>query len=337
MNMPKVTVIIINFNAPDNTIKCIDALKSQTFKDFDVVLIDNGSDLDSINTLKIFLSERDFFDFKITFVQLNKNLGFSGGNNKALELSTGKYIALLNNDTVAEPNWLGELVSAMEMYPEVGACASKILVYDSHIIDSAGDGFLRTLKGYKRGEGKNKESYSNREFVFGACAAAALYRKEMIDEIGFLDEDFFLIHEDTDFNFRIQLAGWKVLYVPTAIVYHKVRSSIKRHSYIETFFTMRNSYLLKIKSIPLGVLFYCLPEVLLSFFLEFLYFCIKHRQVKLYFKAIGSAIVLMPKMLKKRKIILKTKKVDNKYLLGMLTPVFEKGVFRIKIRKFLYD
>ena len=334
MTIPKVTILIINYNEPELTFDCLNALKKQIFKDFDIVLVDNGSSHELVNALKKFISQ---MHLKITFLPLSVNLGFSGGNNKALEKSTGKYIALLNNDALPEPNWLAELVSAMDADPEIGACASKILVYNSDIIDSAGDGFLRSLKGYKRGEGEDKNKFSKKEYVFGACAAAVLYRKKMIEEIGFLDEDFFLIHEDTDFNFRIQLAGWKVLYIPDAIVYHKVRSSIKRHSYTETFYTMRNSYLLKIKSIPLSILIYCLPEVLISIFMEFLYFCIKHRQLKLYFRAIGSAIILMPIMLKERKFILKTRKVDNKYLLKMMNPVLGKGVLRTKIKKFLYD
>jgi GT2 family glycosyltransferase len=334
--MPRVTVIVLNYNGSSLTIDCIRALERQTFGDFDVVVVDNGSSADSVNVLEEYFSKISH-SIEISFLPLQNNLGFSGGNNRALKISTGEFVALLNNDTEPEPDWLTEIVVAMEANPAVGICASKILVFGTDIIDSAGDGLLRSLKGYKRGEGESKSNFSKKEFVFGACAGAALYRKEMIDRIGFLDEDFFLIHEDTDINLRAQITGWKVLFVPTAIVYHKVRSSIGRHSDTETFYTLRNSYLVKIKNIPISILIYCSPEIVISTFMEFIYFVFKHRQVELYLRAIGSAIVLMRKMLQKRIIILGKKKVSDRYLRGMLTPLFGKGVLRVKLRKFFYD
>jgi GT2 family glycosyltransferase len=334
--MPKVTVILLNYNGSSLTIECLKALERQSFRDFDVVVVDNGSSIDSLDTLKKFFLETPL-SIGISFLPLRENLGFSGGNNRALEISTGELVALLNNDTEPESYWLTEIVSAMEMNPAVGICASKILVFGTDVIDSAGDGFLRSLKGYKRGEGENKSNFSISEFVFGACAGAALYRKKMIDEIGFLDEDFFLIHEDTDINLRAQLAGWKVLFVPKATVYHKVRSSIGRHSDTETFYTLRNSYLVKIKNIPISILVYCLPEVFISTLMEFIYFVFKHKKTKLYIKAIVSAIALMRKMLQKRKAILDKKQVSNRYLRNMLKPVFEKGILRAKLGKLFYD
>jgi GT2 family glycosyltransferase len=334
--MPRVTVIVLNYNGSFLTIDCIKALERQTFRDFDVVVVDNGSNADSVNALEKYFSKISR-SIKLYFLPLQNNLGFPGGNNHALKISTGEFVALLNNDTEPEPNWLVEIVAAMEMNPAVGICASKMLVFGTDVIDSAGDGFLRSLKGYKRGEGENKSNFSKREFVFGACAGAALYRREMIDRIGFLDEDFFLIHEDTDINLRAQITGWKVLFVPTAIVYHKVRSSIGRHSDTEIFYTLRNSYLVRIKNIPISILIYCLPEIIISTCMEFIYFVFKHRQAELYLKAIGSAIVLMRKMLQKRTIIRGKKQVSDRYLLDMLTPVFGKGVLRAKLRKLFYD
>jgi GT2 family glycosyltransferase len=334
--MPRVTVIVLNYNGSFLTIDCIKALERQSFRDFDVVVVDNGSSADSVNVLEEYFSKIPH-SIKISFLPSQNNLGFSGGNNCALKISTGELVALLNNDTEPEPNWLTEIVEAMETNPAVGICASKMLVFGTDVIDSAGDGFLRSLKGYKRGEGENKNNYSTREFVFGACAGAALYRKEMIDRIGFLDEDFFLIHEDTDINLRAQITGWKVLFVPTAIVYHKVRSSIGRHSDTETFYTLRNSYLVKIKNIPINILIYCLPEIFISTFMEFIYFVFKHRQPELYLKAICSAITLTKTMLRKRKTIFAMKTVSNKYIRSMFVPVFGKGVLRTKLRKFFYD
>ena len=152
-----------------------------------------------------------------------------------------------------DEKWLEELVRQMDRDSRIGVCASKLMVYNSNRIDSAGDGYTRTLKGFKHGEGEESNKFNEQKFVFGACAGAALYRKEMLEQIGFLDEDFFLIHEDTDLNFSAQLAGWKVLYVPTAMVHHKVRSSIGIMSDMAVYYTLRNNEFVRIKNVPFGV------------------------------------------------------------------------------------
>jgi len=158
----------------------------------------------------------------------------------------------------------------------------------------------------------------------------------MIDEIGFFDEDFFLIYEDTDLNFRAQLAGWKVLYVPDAIVYHKVRSSIGVMSEVAAYYSLRNSELVRIKNVPFCIFLICLPELILSIIVEFIYFAFRHKKIRLYLKAKWDALLMFPVMLKKRKSIMKTKKVTDKYLLSIITSVFQRGYFKTKAKKFLY-
>lgn len=331
-----VSIIVLNYNRPSLTIDCLKALEKQCFRDFEVVIVDNGSSKQSTALLEVYLKENPI-DFKYKFLPLSTNLGFSGGNNAGLNCTTGEFVALLNNDTEPKQDWLQELVKSMISHPEVGICASKILVYDTDIIDSAGDGFVRSLKGFKRGEGEKSHNFSNQGLVFGACAGAALYRRGMIDQIGFLDEEFFLIHEDSDYNFRAQLTGWKVLYIPTAVVYHKVRSSIGRWSDLEVYYTLRNSYLVKAKNAPLGLVLFCLPEILASTITEFIYFVMKHGKARLYFRAIGGAFVLLPSMLKKRKINFSRRKATNKYLKSMMEPIFGKGILRAKLKKLFYD
>lgn len=334
--MAEASVIILNYNGSNLTIDCLKAIEKQSFRDFDVILVDNGSNTDARVSLDDFINTTSL-NMNLKFVPLSRNLGFAGGNIIGLEYTTGDYIALLNNDTEPSPNWLGELVGAMNRHPGAGICASKMLVHNSDIIDTAGDGFVRSLKGFKRGEGQDKQLYHNEEFVFGACAGAALYRRKMIEDIGFLDEDFFLIHEDSDLNFRAQLCGWKVVYVPTAMVSHKVRSSIGHKTELEVYHTLRNSYLVKIKNTPLGVLALCSPEILGAAFMEFIYFVIKHRKAKLYLRSIGDAVTLLPSMLTKRRTNMKHKRVTNSYLISMMTPVYGKGVLRAKLKKLLHD
>jgi GT2 family glycosyltransferase len=192
------------------------------------------------------------------------------------------------------------------------------------------------LKGFKNGEGEQSIKFNKQRLVFGACAGAALYRREMLEQIGFLDEDFFLIHEDTDLNFRAQLAGWKVLYVPTAIVHHKVRSSIGIMSDMAIYYSLRNNELMRIKSIPFGIFLRCFPELILGAVSEFLYFALKHRRFKLFITAKRDAMKMLPQMWKKRKMIMRTRKVSNGYLLSLMTPIWRRDFIKTKLGKFLH-
>jgi GT2 family glycosyltransferase len=173
-------------------------------------------------------------------------------------------------------------------------------------------------------------------FVFGACAGAALYRRKMLDAIGFFDEDFFLIHEDTDLNLRAQLAGWKVLYVPSAVVYHKVRSSIGRMSDTAVYYTLRNSEFVRIKNMPCGVFLRCLPAFILGMITEFIYFSIKHRKFLIYCRAKRDALAMLPVMLKKRKAIMHGKAVPDNYLINIMSSAFARDFFKAKLRKLIH-
>jgi hypothetical protein len=332
--MPKVSVIILNYNGKGLIVNCLHSLGRQRFRDFEVIVVDNGSSDGSILEINEFLKNSRIIS-NTKLILLDKNLGFTGGNIEGLKYCSGKYIVLLNNDTVVDENWLFELVRAVEAQPDIGICASKLITYGTNVIDSAGDGYAASLKGFKRGEGEDSKRFSQQEYVFGACGGAVLYRREMLDEIGFLDEDFFLIHEDTDLNFRAQLAGWKVLYVPAAVVYHKVRSSIGHMSDKAIYYTLRNSELVRIKNIPISLFLNCMPVFILGIVSEFLYFAIKHRRLGLYFKAKIDALKMLPRMLKKRKAIMKNKKVSNAYLISIMTPLWQRDFLKNKVKKFI--
>jgi GT2 family glycosyltransferase len=271
----------------------------------------------------------------VKLVPLGENLGFAGGGLKGLSNAGGEYLALLNNDTKPDERWLEELVKAMDSDSAAGICASNLVAYGTDIIDSAGDAYSSFLKGFKRGEGTETSLFNRAEYVFGACAGAALYRRKMIDEIGFFDEDFFLIHEDTDLNFRAQLHGWKVRYVPTAVVYHKVRSSIGPMSDAAVYYALRNSELVRMKNVPLAIFLRCFPELIIGMLTEFIYFAIKHKRLRLYLKAKVDAIRMLPKMLRKRPMIMKNRKVSHRDLLSVMSCVWQKDFLITKIKKFL--
>ncbi len=333
--MSKVSVIIINYNGEGLTVGCLKTLAGQTLKDFEVVIVDNGSIDNSPYEIQMFLKESPLAPVT-KLISLDRNFGFAGGNIQGLKHAhNSEYIALLNNDTEPENNWLEHLVSAMDSEPMVGICASKLIVSGTNIIDSAGDGFSTSLRGFKRGEGENAALYCKKEYIFGSCAGAALYRRKMIDEIGFLDEDFFVIHEETDVNLRAQLHGWKVLYVPEAIVFHKVRSSISNKSHTAVYYSLRNSEFVRIKNIPFPLFLRYLPISLLGMVWEFLDH-VKRRQMVLYFKAKIDVVKMLTVMLKKRRSNMKAKRVSDKDFRKIMLPALEIGFLKKKLRSLIF-
>ena len=215
----KITVIIVNWNGEAHLDACLESLSQQTYPIHEDVVVDNGSTDASVGLVR-----RKYPAVKV--VQLTENKGFTGGNLEGLRMSATNFFALINNDTRLDPNWLENILQPMMTDPRIGICASKLITEGTEKLDAAGGGLTSSGVGFKRGVGEDIRLYNAPELVFGASAAAALYRREMIDDIGFLDDDFFFNDEDTDLNLRAQLAGWTCMYVPTAIVYHKVNATI---------------------------------------------------------------------------------------------------------------
>lgn len=247
--MPRISVVIPNWNGMEHLPLCLAALESQTLTGFETVVVDNGS---TDGSLQFIREEHP----QVRVVELEGNLGFPAAVNAGIRASDSEYVVLLNNDTRAENGWLERLVSAMDETPAAGFGASKILRYDPpHPIDSVGDGYsLWKGGGYNVGAFESRANYSDRAWVFGACAAAAIYRRAMFDEIGGFDEDFFLNFEDVDLSMRAQLAGYRCLYVPDAVVYHKrgaSRQDVPVHLLVGT---MRNRIWVTFKSLPLPIL-----------------------------------------------------------------------------------
>lgn len=217
MLKPKVSFIIVNWNGKEFLKECIDSILSQTYKNYEIIIVDNGSSDGSIEFL-----ERNYDIEKL--IKLEKNYGFAEANNIAISYATGDYIALINNDLVLESNWLKENLDVFirNHKQNIGMVATKILQYHNRdYIDSAGVEYLPfgAIKDYK-GLNKDDEIVNIEKEVFGACAAAALYKKDMINEIGFFDKEFFAYFEDSDLNFRAQLFGYNCIYNPKAVSYH---------------------------------------------------------------------------------------------------------------------
>lgn len=240
---PLISVIIPNWNGAEHLPVCLDSLRRQTYPRVEVIVVDNGSRDGSVQLLG-----RDYPEVRT--LALNRNLGFAGGVNAGIREARGELLALLNNDTEADAGWLHELQSAFARHPEAGAVACKIRLFDRRDrLHSAGD-FYR-VDGIPGNRGVWQEeggSYDREEPVFGPCGAAAGYRRAMLDEVGLFDEDFFAFCEDVDLAWRCQLAGWRCIYAPTSVVYHKV--SATGGGVLASFYNGRNCLWVVAKDYP---------------------------------------------------------------------------------------
>ncbi len=246
----RASVIIPNWNGAHHLETCLDALGDQTVRDFEVVVVDNGSTDASVTLLE------SRFPW-VRVVALAQNGGFSAAVNAGIHATQGEYVVLLNNDTCARSDWLEALLSTMNAWPEASFGASKMLRFDPpHPIDSAGDRFsLISGAGINIGAGEPEDHHSDNAWVFGACAGAAIYRRALFDDIGLFDEEFFLIFEDTDLSLRAQTAGHRCLYIADAIVYHVRGASTDSHRVEVQARAWRNVIWVAGKNLPPGLLF----------------------------------------------------------------------------------
>ena len=249
---PKVSIIIVNWNGLAHLQDCLGSLEDQTCRDFEVILVDNGSEDNS----KEFV-QKNYPWVKI--VALNENTGFATGNNLGLEQAQGEYIITLNNDTRVEPDWLEHLVRAADNHPRAGMVASRICSFDeSDIIDSVGMGICPD--GMSRGRYRNRRWSSlhlqDVEEIFFPSACAALYKRAMMEETGFFDDDFFAFAEDSDLGLRGRLAGWEAIAATRAVVLHKYSQTTGRLSPFKVFLVERNHYWVVWKNFPLKCIFF---------------------------------------------------------------------------------
>lgn len=244
------SVVIPNWNGLVHLPECFEALAAQTFRDFETLVVDNGSTDGSVE----WLGENAPW---ARVIRRDDNGGFSKAVNDGIRASSGEYVVLLNNDTRADAEWLASLVAALERHREYECAASLMLLYyEDGKVNAAGDDYdLVRMRGRNRGLGDSVDAYLDPVRVLGACAGAAIYRRTVFDEVGLFDEDYFLMSEDTDFNLRALIAGKRCLYVPGARIRHKLRSSIdSQPSERMSLLGERNEAMTFAKCMPLSVL-----------------------------------------------------------------------------------
>jgi len=254
----KVSVIILNWNGKKFLQECLDSLAVQTYRDFETILVDNGSTDGSPEHV------RQSYPW-VRLVTLQENTGFAGGNNRGLAESGGEFIVTLNNDTRVVPEFLAELVEPALADPRIGMVAAKIRnYYLPERIDAAGLKIGGNGLGYNIGVGETDAGQYDGAAVFGPCGGAALYRRSMLDEVGFFDPDFFAYYEDFDLAWRGRLAGWGCAAAPRAVVYHVHSATSGEWSSFKVYQTHRNKWYVVIKDWPMALLVSYLPSVLFA-------------------------------------------------------------------------
>lgn len=223
---------------------CMEALKRQTCRDFDLLVVDNGSSDGSVEWLKA---------HEIPSIFLPENTGFSGAVNVGIRASKTPYVILLNNDTQAAPGYVEQLVKAIEASPRIFSVSPKMIqLYHQELMDDAGDMYSIMGWAYQRGVGQEVERYNRPCHIFSSCAGAAIYRREIFDEIGFFDEMHFAYLEDIDVGYRAKIAGYYNRYCPQAVVYHVGSgTSGSKYNSFKVKLAARNNVYLNYKNMPL--------------------------------------------------------------------------------------
>jgi GT2 family glycosyltransferase len=293
----------------------LDSLKTQT-QEHTVVVVENGSTDGSDKII-----EAEYPD--VILIKHKRNLGFTGGVNAGIKRAMedkAEYVALLNNDAVADKHWLGKLVDFLEANPKAGIVTSKICDFDKTHLDSTGD--LYTIWGLPFPRGRGQEfttEYDNDRWVFGASGGASLYRVGVLEKIGIFDNDFFAYYEDLDLSFRAQLAGWKVGYEPWAMVYHEIGATSSAIKGFATYQTLKNLPQLFWKNVPWGLMLKIYPRFWLAYY-GIAFQALRRRQYGPLFKGLlMGSLLSLKKLCLQRHSIQKNRKVPVSYINAIIT------------------
>jgi GT2 family glycosyltransferase len=320
---PCVSVIIANYNGKPYLEQALVALRDQTFRDFEAIVVDNAS---TDGSPQLVASEFP----QVELVSLDENSGFAKANNIGIGRARGEFIALLNNDAMPAPSWLEELIAAARRHPEAGFFASQVeLYYQPGLLDSAGDELSTAGTVFRRGHLQPAANYSQEEYVFGAQACAALYRRELLQRVGLLDEDFFCVYEDADLSYRAQLAGYKCLYVPRGKVRHRGGSTIGRFSRTYVYQSHRNVEYLLVKDLPTPILLRVLPAHAFYNLMAFVFFA-SQGQGPAFVQAKWDALCALPRLMAKRRRIQSELRVSSRDLMSQMRGGWFSRVLREK-------
>ncbi len=268
---PRISIVILNWNGVNDTLECIDSLNKITYKNYEIIVVDNNSEFTDTELLKSKLINE-----KVILIFNDKNLGFSGGNNVGIKealTNNSDFILLLNNDTIVESDFLARLVDYASADQKVGIAVPKINYYSEPSRIWYAGGFISKIRGsgYTIGEGATDDKYTKNKFVSFATGCCMLIKKDVINKVGLLDENYFLYLEDTDYSFRAIKSGFNIYYVSKSIIYHKVNAATaKDNSLLPIYYTLRNRLYFARKNLGAYYLF-VVVYLLLAFAIKLLF------------------------------------------------------------------
>jgi GT2 family glycosyltransferase len=327
----RVSVIVVNWNRRDLLLACLRSLDRQTTREFEVIVVDNGS-LDGSPEMV----EREYPQVRL--VRNRDNRGFCAANNQGIQASQAEFIALLNNDAEAETGWLAALLDAIDARPDCGMAASKILVWeDPGRIDKAGHLIYPDGQNRGRGSGEpDRGQYDRMEETLWPDGCAAMYRREMLAAIGGFDEDLFAYADDAELGLRARIAGWRCIYAPAAVVRHHRGATLGLQSARRLELIERNRLLLAAKLFPWSLL-WMNPAYYLARIVSGVWEAAHGRgETTLYAGAMGKltiatalirgdcqALALLPRMLRKRREIERIRKLSPRQVRRL---ILENGI-----------
>lgn len=324
--MLRVSIMIVCWNSGVHLTKCLSALRGQTCRDFEIILVDNGSIDGATEGL-----DQSYSDLQVHLEKLDRNHGFAAANNICAHLARGKWLALLNADAFPEPDWLEKLLQATEAYPDFSCFSSRqIQANNPEYLDGTGDSYHVSGVAWRRNINRPVDQFGlNAEEIFTPCAAAALYPRDAFLNVGGFDEDFFSYFEDVDLGFRLRLQGYRALYVHNAVVHHVGSASLGMNSDFSLYHSHRNLVWTFFKNMPTSLLVKYLPAHIMANLNYALYYTIRGRG-KVLWKAKWDAVRYLPMILKKRKAIQKARTATNADLLRSM----ERGWFQPYKRRY---
>jgi GT2 family glycosyltransferase len=314
---PRVSVIIPNWNGAHHLPTCLDSLRAQRWADVEVIVVDNASQDGSLAVLASYP--------EVIALPQRQNLGFTGACNAGFRVARGEIQILLNNDTEADPNWLAALVDAFDRHSEVGMVASKMRLFDRRdVLHTAGDYVTPDGMAHNRGIWHRDEGQYNHEaYVFSACGGSAAYRRRMLEEVGLLDEAFFFSFEDVDLAWRAQLAGWRCLYTPDAVVYHKLKAS--GGGATASFYDGRNRIFTLVKNYPADLWAHHHREVIRAQvnLVKEAARAWRGGEARATLRGVAAGLLRLPLMMPRRQAIQATRRASLIYLERLMNPPYE--------------
>ena len=316
---PLISIVILNWNGKDFIPSCIRSAKEQTYPNTEIILVDNASTDGSIESIKALFPD-------LRLIANRENLGYGGGNNRGIREAGGEYVLVLNNDAEIEKECVKRLWECMETDERIGTAAPKILFYDrKDTVDAAGLAIFADGLSIGRGRSEPQSKYDHGGEVFCGSGCASLFRREMLDEVGLFDEDFFAYAEDTDLGWRARLAGWTAYYVPGAVVYHHHSKRFGTYSATKAFLVERNRIWVALRNFPLPMLFLSPFHTGLRYLYQGIAVLTRRGApgkfgeessplllVPVVLRAFLSGLAGLPRVLKKRKEIQRRRKISGK-------------------------